>query len=568
MKQIHNKETKRTKKIIPPNPPTPPFGKGGLRGILKGGRGDFQLAVVVLSAGLGKRMNSSLPKVLHKLHGNTMLQHVLKTLHELKPQKIIVVVGKHLKEIRESIIQTNPPIPPLTPLYPPLVRGELKGGKEGLLRTQNSELIFAQQKEAKGTGDALLKAKPALREFKGTVIVVNGDTPLIGRKTLMKFLTLHRKKKNVISILSFIAKYPGSYGRIIRDEVGDVVSVVEDRDATDFQKKIKEVNSGVYAIEPDAFPLLKEIRLNESKGEYYLTDIIGIARDKGIMVSAYCIGSEDELMGINTQEELERARQLMKGQIIKKWVERGVSFVDTTSVFISSDVEIGKGTTIYPNVHLEGNTRVGRGCTIYPNVRIQNSIIGDRAIIKDSTLIEESIVKGGASVGPFAHIRPGSEIGTGAKIGNFVEVKKSVIGPDSKASHLSYLGDAKIGKDVNIGAGTITCNYDGYKKNITVIKDNVFIGSDSQLVAPVKIGKGAYIGAGSTITKDVPSMALALSRVEQRHIEGWALKRQSKVRGEKLKEQRAKSKGLRAKGKEQRTHNKIRLRLRRRGPPR
>jgi len=479
----------------------------------------MKVAGVILAAGIGKRMNSYLPKVLHKLSGRMMLQHVLNTLYKLKPQKVVVVVGKYFKEIKESIIQTNPPIPPL-----------LKGGKGGLLRTQNSGLIFAQQKEAKGTGDALLRALPYLRGFKGTVVVVNGDTPLITRETLKKFLRFHEEKNDVISVLSFMSQETGSYGRIMRGKTGYITSIVEEMDATYLQKNIREVNSGVYAIDSDAFHLLKEIKLNESKGEYYLTDIIRIARNKGLKTGAYCIGSEAEFIGVNTREELEKARRLMKDRIIRRWTDRGVSFVDTTLVFISSDVKIGRDTIVYPNVHLEGNTKVGRGCTIYPNVRIQNSIIGDGAIIRDSTLIEDSVVKNRASVGPFAHIRPGSEIGTGAKIGNFVEVKKSVIGSGTKASHLTYLGDAKIGKDVNIGAGTITCNYDGYKKHITTIGDNVFIGSDSQLIAPVRIGKGAYIGAGSTITKNVPSKALALSRIEQRHLKGWALKRKSKVK--------------------------------------
>jgi bifunctional UDP-N-acetylglucosamine pyrophosphorylase/glucosamine-1-phosphate N-acetyltransferase len=471
----------------------------------------MKIAGVVLAAGVGKRMKSSLPKVICKLHGTTMLQHVLNTLNKLKPQKVVVVVGKYYKEIEESITQNSE------------------------FRTQNSELIFAQQKEAKGTGDALLKALPLLRGFKGTVVVINGDTPLITRETLKKFLKLHEKKNDVISVLSFMSREPDSYGRIIRDNEGYLTSIVEEMDATYLQKNIREVNSGVYAIESDVLYLLNDIKLNRIKGEYYLTDIIGVARDKGIKAGAYCIGSEDEFIGVNIQEDLEKAGQLMRYRIIKRWMNRGISFIDATSVFISSDVKMGRGTTVYPNVHLEGGTRVGKGCMIYPNVRIQDSIIGDGAVIKDSTLIEGSVVKDRAVVGPFAHIRPGSKIGTGAKIGNFVEVKKSVIGSGTKASHLTYLGDSKIGKDVNIGAGTITCNYNGYKKHVTAIEDNVFIGSDSQLIAPVKIGKGAYIGAGSTITKDVPSKALALSRIEQKNIKNWALKRQSKVKSQKLK---------------------------------
>jgi bifunctional UDP-N-acetylglucosamine pyrophosphorylase/glucosamine-1-phosphate N-acetyltransferase len=464
----------------------------------------MKLAGVILAGGLGKRMNSSVPKVLHTVHGNPMLQYVLNTIYGLKPQAVIVVVGKYLKEIREMI----------------------KG--EGII-------TFAKQEEAKGTADAFLKAWQALKGFKGTVIVVNGDTPLIVQSTLKKLLTLHKKRGNTISFISFIAKEPGSYGRVIRNKEKEVISIVEDRDATDIQKKIKEVNSGIYAIESDAGHILKEIKLNKSKGEYYLTDIIGIAKNKGMKVEAFCTGSEDELMGVNTRKELERVRQLMKDRSIKRWIDRGVSFMDASSVFISPDTRIGRNTFIYPNVYLEGNTSVGRGCTIYPNVRIHDSIIEEGAVIKDSTVIEESVVKSNASVGPFARLRPGSIIGKGARIGNFVEVKKSVIGSGTKAGHLTYLGDSKIGKNVNVGAGTITCNYDGYKKYITHIEDDVFIGSDSQLIAPIKIGRGAYIGAGSTITKDVPSMALALSRVEQRSIKDWVRKKKFKVQSSKLK---------------------------------
>ncbi len=464
----------------------------------------MKLAGVILSAGLGKRMDSTIPKVLHKIYGIPMLQYVLCRMHELKPQKVIVVVGKHFREIKDAVKDAD-------------------------------SISFVHQKEAKGTGDALLNAKQALQGFQGTVLVINGDTPLIRRETLKRFLNLHQKKGHTISVLSFMAQDPSSYGRIIRDEYDRAASIIEGRDATVIQKGIKEVNSGIYAIESEALPILKEIRLNESKGEYYLTDVVSIAKDKGFKVDAFCIGSEDELMGVNNQEELEKVRRVMRERIIHGWLNKGVSFIDSGSVFIAPHVKIGKGTQIYPNVCLEGNTRVGSGCTIYPHVRILDSSIDDEAIIKDSTLVEGSVVKKRASVGPFARIRPGSQIGEETRIGNFVEVKKSVIGSHTKAGHLSYLGDAKIGNNVNIGAGTITCNYDGYKKYITVIEDNVFIGSDSQLIAPVKVGRGAFIGAGSTITKDVPSMALAVSRIKQTNIENWVRKKQLKIRSEKLK---------------------------------
>ena len=476
----------------------------------------MNIACIVLAAGHGKRMYSSLPKVLHRIHGTTMLQHVLNTLYELKPRKIIIVVGKHRKEI-EALIDPD-----------------------GKARRFNCGISFAYQKEAKGTADALLRATQLIKGFKGPVVIINGDTPLISYKSLKKVITLHKQKKDIISLISFQTQEPRPYGRIIRDRAGAVLSIIEDRDATASQKKIMEVNSGVYVIEREAFPLLKKIKMNKSKGEYYLTDLIHIARQNGIKTSAFRIGSEEECTGVNTREELEKVRQLMKERIIKKWIKKEVNFIDSASVFLAPDIEIGKGTTIYQNVHLEGNTRIGKFCTIYPNVRIYDSTIEDGAVIKDCTLIEESVVKKRASVGPFAHVRPGSEIGADSKIGNFVEVKKSVVGAGTKAGHLTYLGDAKIGKNVNIGAGTITCNYDGFRKHTTVIKDNVFVGSDSQLIAPVEVGKGAYIGAGSTITKNVSSKALALSRVEQRQINGWVLKRKSK--GKRAKGKRKKRK--------------------------
>lgn len=464
----------------------------------------MMVAGVVLAAGLGTRMKSSLPKVLHRLHGFPMLKYVLNTVRALHPEKIVIVAGEHIQDIKKSLDVT-------------------------------SDITFTRQKIPKGTGDALSKAVPALKGFKGTVLVVNGDTPLITGSTLKNFLSLHKRKRNEVSVLSFESRDPGSYGRIIRDNKGRAAFIVEQRDATEMQKTVREVNSGVYAIESGALPLLKEIKLNKLKGEYYLTDIVGIARDKGLRLDAFCAGFEDEFIGVNTIEELENAGRIMKKRIINKLSEGGVHFIEKSSVFISSDTEIGAETTVYPNVHIEGKTSIGRGCTIYPNVRILDGIIEDGAVIKDSTLIEEAIVRRNASVGPFAHIRPGSVIGEKAKIGNFVEVKKSVIGPGTKASHLSYIGDASIGKDVNIGAGTITCNYDGHEKHITTIEDGVFVGSDTQFVAPVKIGKGAFVGAGSTITADVPPHALALSRVKQRNIEGGALKLQLKVKSEKLR---------------------------------
>jgi bifunctional UDP-N-acetylglucosamine pyrophosphorylase/glucosamine-1-phosphate N-acetyltransferase len=452
-----------------------------------------RIAVVILAAGEGKRMKSPMPKVLHKIFNKPMLQYVIASALKLKPSRIIVVAGKHLKQIKDSINAEN--------------------------------ISFALQQKPKGTGDALSKALPFLKGFSGVVLVLNGDVPLMRAESLSGFLKAHTKDKNDISLMSFSVSNPFSYGRIIRDTSGCLKSIVEEKDASPVEKKISEVNSGVYAIGSQAFKLISKIPLNKLKGEYYLTDIVGMAINSRLKVKAYHSVEEDEMAGVNTIAELMRAQRLLQKRIAYEWMGKSVTFYDPDSVFIYPDVMIGKGSIIYSNVYIEGRTKIGKDCIIYPGVRIINSTIGNGVTIKDSTIIDRSVVGREAVLGPFAHIRPESKIGSKAKIGNFVEVKKSVIGDRTKASHLSYLGDAFIGKNVNIGAGAITCNYDGREKHSTRINDNVFIGSDSQFVAPVEIGKGAYIGAGSTITKNVPPMSLSVSRVRQINIENWAAKR-------------------------------------------
>lgn len=469
----------------------------------------MKIAAVILAAGLGKRMNSLLPKVLHPLHGVPMLQYVIDTLQQLKPEKIITVVGQNAEQIKNAVHGSD-------------------------------ALLFVQQRNPKGTGDALLHAVPLLRRFQGTIIVVNGDAPLLTAGTIRHFLRRHSRKGNDISLLSFLASDPISYGRLLRDEHQRILSIVEERDATSAQRKIREVNSGIYAFEPHALELLRDLPLNEAKGEYYLTDVVGIARREGMAIDAFCTDSEEELMGVNTREDLEKAAKLMKRRLIEQWRSGGVTFVDDGSVYISASSRIGKGTVIYPNVHIEGRTKIGRGCSIFPNVRIVDSILQDSVTVMDSTLIEKSAIGKNAIVGPFARLRPGCAIGEKAKIGNFVEVKNSRIGRGSKAPHLSYLGDAEIGKGVNIGAGAITCNYDGQQKHVTCIQDGVFVGSDTQFIAPVTIARGAVIGAGSTITGDVPAHALALSRVRQTNIENWALRRQEKRRQSAVDSRRGK----------------------------
>ena len=456
----------------------------------------MRTACVILAAGLGKRMHSPLPKVLHRICGTTMLRSVINSAERIRPERIVIVAGMHLDQMREAVGSTG--------------------------------IVFALQKEAMGTGHALKCALPVLKGFRGDLLIINGDTPLLRSSTLKKLLAFHKRDKNDISFLSFIAERPDDYGRVVRGLDGMVLSIVEEKDADKGQKSIKEVNSGVYVISSSALHLIDRITMNPLKKEYYLTDIVSIASKHGLKASAHCIDEEDEVMGVNTRSELSRASALMRKRIVEGLTDNGVIFVDSDAVYIDYDVKIGVNTVIYPNVYLEGDTRIGKRSVIYPNTRIKDSFLGNGVIIRDSTVIDTSTVRDNASVGPFAHIRPGSVIGPDAKIGNFVELKKSVVGRSSKASHLSYLGDALIGRDVNIGAGTITCNYDGKNKHLTVIEDGVFVGSDTQLVAPVKISKGAYIAAGSTITRDVPRDALAISRVDQVHIKDWAKRKKKK----------------------------------------
>ncbi|NOX20264.1 MAG: UDP-N-acetylglucosamine diphosphorylase/glucosamine-1-phosphate N-acetyltransferase [Nitrospirae bacterium] len=455
------------------------------------------LSVVILAAGMGTRMRSNVPKVLHRLNGVEMLKYVIRAVRDLKPVKTIVVVGKQTENAIKEALRDEP-------------------------------VNFALQSEPLGTAHAVLSAKGALRGYKGDILILNGDTPLITTETLKGFISRHRRARKSLSVLSFVAENPYGYGRIIRDEKGQPVMIKEEKDLSPEEKSINEVNSGVYVMDKSIMSLIGKIKINPKKGEYYLTDILSIASEKGIPCGVFNMGTEEEFHGVNTKEDLRKAEQLLRERIISYWTERDVMFMDPKTAYIGPFVKIGPGTFIYPNTYLEGNTVIGSGCTIYPNVRIRNCTIGSNVEIKDSSVLEDATVEDNAVIGPFARLRPATIIKQGAKIGNFVEVKASTIGNGSKAQHLSYIGDTDVGKGVNIGAGTITCNYDGVKKHKTTIEDNVFIGSDTQLVAPVKVGRGAFVGAGSTITKDVPEYSLALSRTPQKHIKDWVKKKRKK----------------------------------------
>lgn len=451
--------------------------------------------VVILAAGLGKRMKSDLAKALHQLAGRPLIQHVLTAAAGVAPEKIVLVLGHQADKVRKAV-------------------GE---GERRL------EIVL--QAEQLGTGHAVQRAGEAIAAAPGPVLVLCADTPLLTGRTLQDVIELHRTSRATVTLITAMVDDPFGYGRVVRGKTG-VMRVVEEKDATAAQKKISEVNAGIYCFEKDF--LLSSLALlgkNNAQGEYYLPDIIALAKKKKLRVSAFLCGDPQEIMGVNSPYDLSRAEAVLRRRTNRRWMLEGVTMFDPETVFIGSEVSLGRDTVLYPNVRIEGKTRIGNACLIYPGVRIVDSVLANNITVKDCSVIEESDLATGASVGPFAHLRPGSVIGERARIGNFVEVKKSTIGDGSKANHLTYIGDATVGRDVNIGAGVITCNYDGYDKHATVIEDNVFVGSDSQLVAPVKIGRGALIAAGSTITRDVPAEALAISRVPQDNREGFASRR-------------------------------------------
>jgi bifunctional UDP-N-acetylglucosamine pyrophosphorylase/glucosamine-1-phosphate N-acetyltransferase len=459
--------------------------------------------VIILAAGLGTRMKSGLAKALHPLAGRPLVQHVLDAASGTAPERIVVVLGHQAEKVREAIGRYAP------------------------------ETVL--QQEQLGTGHAVAQAKDAIAKAAGPVMVLCADTPLLTVRTLQSLIQLHAKTNAAVTVLTTRTEDPFGYGRVVRGKSG-VMKIVEEKDATAVQRKISEVNAGIYCFEKGfLLQALDGIDRNNAQQEYYLPDTITLARKRKRRVSALLCEDSDEVLGVNSRKDLSAAEAVLRSRVNTAWMLAGVTMIDPASTFIGSEVMLGRDAVLYGNVRLEGKTLVGEGCTIFPGCRITNSTLENGVTIKDCCVIEESRIASNASVGPFAHLRPGSVISERAKVGNFVEIKKSVIGEGSKANHLSYIGDATVGKDVNIGAGVITCNYDGFKKYQTIIEDNVFVGSDAQLVAPVRIGKGALIAAGATITKDVPADALAVSRVPQVIREGFPSKRRKLKAEHKLK---------------------------------
>ena len=430
-----------------------------------------------------------------------MIQYVLDVGASLRPQTITVVVGYEGDRVQQAL-------------------------------SARPGLRFALQEPQLGTGHALLQAEPLLRGCTGTLVLLSGDVPLLRSDTLGRLIDAHARAGAAATVLTARVQRPAGYGRIVRQE-GTIARIVEHRDATEAERQIDEINTGIYAFDLEPlFDALHAIGSSNAQGEYYLPDLVAIYRRRGLRVETVETGDVQEVQGINSRSELAEAGARVRRERCEALMAAGVTIVDPSTTYIDAGVRVGADTTLHPNVYLEGSTTIGEGCEIHPGVRIVDSVVGNRVIILDHCLVRSSAIADEAHLGPFAHIRPDSRVMEGAHVGNFVELKKTTLGRGSKANHLTYLGDATVGTKVNVGAGTITCNYDGEKKHPTVIEDGAFIGSDTQLIAPVKVGRGAYVAAGSSITEDVPPGSLAVARGKQVNKEGWV---ERKKRTEEIK---------------------------------
>ncbi|MBG9487760.1 bifunctional UDP-N-acetylglucosamine diphosphorylase/glucosamine-1-phosphate N-acetyltransferase GlmU [Bacillus subtilis] len=437
---------------------------------------------VVLAAGQGTRMKSKLYKVLHPVCGKPMVEHVVDEALKLSLSKLVTIVGHGAEEVKKQL-----------------------GDK--------SE--YALQAEQLGTAHAVKQAQPFLADEKGVTIVICGDTPLLTAETMEQMLKEHTQREAKATILTAVAKDPTGYGRIIRSENGAVQKIVEHKDASEEERLVTEINTGTYCFDNEAlFRAIDQVSNDNAQGEYYLPDVIEILKNEGETVAAYQTGNFQETLGVNDRVALSQAEQFMKERINKRHMQNGVTLIDPMNTYISPDAVIGSDTVIYPGTVIKGEVQIGEDTIIGPHTEIMNSAIGSRTVIKQS-VVNHSKVGNDVNIGPFAHIRPDSVIGNEVKIGNFVEIKKTQFGDRSKASHLSYVGDAEVGTDVNLGCGSITVNYDGKNKYLTKIEDGAFIGCNSNLVAPVTVGEGAYVAAGSTVTEDVPGKALAIARARQ-----------------------------------------------------
>jgi bifunctional UDP-N-acetylglucosamine pyrophosphorylase/glucosamine-1-phosphate N-acetyltransferase len=441
-------------------------------------------------------MKSARPKVLHRVAGIPLIEHVLRAARPLDAATTTLVVGHGGEDVKRSL-----------------------AGWPGL--------AFVTQEPQLGTGHALAQVEPLLRNARGQMLVLSGDVPRLKTATLQKLSAAQQRSGAAAVVLGAVLDRPYGYGRLIRHG-GRVARIVEERDASDEERQIREINAGIYAFAIDPlFAALGAIAPVNAQHEYYLPDLVAIYARERLSVEVVAVDDADEVRGVNSRNELAEVSRAVRQSKNDELMLAGVTMEDPATTYVEADVRVGPDTVLHAGVHLQGKTEIGSACEIGPGVRIRDSTLGDRVTVLDHSVITGARIAAGARVGPFAHLRPESVIGEDARVGNFVELKKTVLGKGSKANHLSYLGDATIGEGVNVGAGTITCNYDGRDKHPTVIDDGAFIGSDTQLVAPVRIGRGAYVAAGSSITEDVPADALGIARARQVNREGWASERRT-----------------------------------------
>jgi bifunctional UDP-N-acetylglucosamine pyrophosphorylase/glucosamine-1-phosphate N-acetyltransferase len=436
-----------------------------------------EIEAVVLAAGKGKRMVSALPKVLHTICGRPMIAYVVETLEKVGVTSPIIVVGHGGEQVHAA----------------------LGDGPR-----------YAVQAEQLGTGHAVMQAIPLLEGHAGTVLIIYGDVPFLRAETIETLLDHHRRQRAAATILTDLRDDPTGYGRVIRDGRGNVQRVVEETDASAEERQVREINAGMYAVEAGALrDALRRIEPANAQGEYYLTDVVHHLLQGGHTVAAVVAGSSQEAAGINSRAELAEAEAVMRAALLEVLMRGGVTIVDPRQTYVHAGVRVGRDTIIKPGTFLEGRTSVGEACVLGPNARLLDTQVGDRVTIVDST-VEGSTVDDGTTIGPYSRLRPGARIGRDVEIGNYAEIKNTTVGDRTKVHHMSYLGDASVGADVNIGAGTVTCNFDGRAKHRTVIEDRAFIGSDTMLIAPVVIGEGAVTGAGSVVKRDVPPGGVAV----------------------------------------------------------
>jgi bifunctional UDP-N-acetylglucosamine pyrophosphorylase/glucosamine-1-phosphate N-acetyltransferase len=442
-------------------------------------------------------MRSSLPKVLHRVGGRTLLEAVLDTAESLLPSRVIAVLGAGREQVQTAL--------------------------------EGRAVTVVIQDPPLGTGDAARAAVSALADGDGPVLVLSGDVPLLTKETLEALLECQRRGGLDLSFLSFRPPEPGEFGRVVRDRSGRVHRIVEARNASEKEKRLTEVNAGVYCFAARALPrALEKLAANDVTGEYYLTDAVAILAEAGGGVEAVEAADWREAWGINTRRDLAAAEEIERRRALERALDAGATVLDPATTRIGAHVRVEPDTVIHPFVSLEGKTVLGEGCEVLPFTRIADSVVAARAVVGPHCDVDGATIGQRARVGPFSRVRPGTVLEEDVRIGNFVETKKATLRKGAKALHLAYIGDAEVGASANIGAGVITCNYDGEKKHKTTIGEGAFIGSDSQLVAPVTVGKGAYVGAGSTVTRDVPEDALAVSRVPQKNLEGWAARRRAR----------------------------------------